>query len=145
MAAAALAIILLLLFQVNWIKQSQQLVEEQFDQKVTMALCSAIDELGELVEPIDIDFICSPTLSNCSTTNIRSSVDSEAFEDVLATTLDRYQIDLGFEFDVIPDLEPVGSKKVYCSSMEPLTQEDHMLRVQFLGKKAYVMQELGFL
>lgn len=145
MAAATLAIVLLILFQVNWLRQSQKLVEEQFDQKVTMALCSAIDELGDRVEPIELDFDCTPALNQCATTNIQSNVGSDVLEDVLATTLDRYQIDLGFEFDIIPELQSQESKKVYCSPMEPVTQDNHTLRVQFLGKKAYVLQELGFM
>ncbi|MBR9921502.1 MAG: HAMP domain-containing histidine kinase [Bacteroidetes bacterium] len=143
--AAALAIILLLLFQINWLKKSQKLVEEQFDQKVTMALCSAIDELGNKEQPINIDFLAPPGIQECRSPNLRSDVSGPNLASALNEAMSRYQIDLKFDFDVIPATESESPPAVYCSTLQPLAQEDHSLRVQFYGKDDYVFQQLGFM
>jgi two-component system phosphate regulon sensor histidine kinase PhoR len=142
--ASALAIILLILFQVSWLRQSRQIVEEQFDQKVTMALCSVIDELDNDAGPISVDFACEPELASCSTTDIHSNIDSHQLQAVLEKNLNRYEIDLGFDFDVVSVPQNSG-EAVYCSTMKPLTEEDHTLRVQFKGKEAYVFDRIGFM
>jgi hypothetical protein len=43
--ASTIAMLLLVLIQVQWMQQSRKLIEEQFDQKVSMALCKAVDEV----------------------------------------------------------------------------------------------------
>ena len=52
-AASTLALIALIAFQVKWLSDSHRLIEEQFDEKVHLALCFAVS--NAIVEPSSCD------------------------------------------------------------------------------------------
>ncbi|MFT6963525.1 MAG: hypothetical protein ACJAWV_003262, partial [Flammeovirgaceae bacterium] len=46
-AFSAFAVIGLVILQINWVNHAAKLREDQFDHRVNMALCSAIDKISE--------------------------------------------------------------------------------------------------
>ena len=61
--ASTLAIIALFFLQVRWMRASHELIEEQFNQKVRMALCFAVESLGESDLNQNSAPSCSPAVS----------------------------------------------------------------------------------
>ncbi len=143
-AASCLAMLLLILFQVSWLQHSRRLIEEQFDQKVTMALCSAVEDLsreqsGDMtIHPVG----CNMAQGNCCF----KSPDATTLQTALSSSLQRYDIDLDFRFDVIPDsFVQLAQSSAYCASMNPLTMDNHAVQVSFANKEQYVIHQLGLM
>lgn len=143
--ASCLALILLILFQVNWLRHSRRLLEEQFDQKVTMALCSAVENLEETPESIASKsaVCCKKMPDNCYAGYFESDKSEAELHDALATSLQRYDIDLDFTFELAND--PLASilPSTYCANDTPLTVNDQAVHVNFTGKERYLFQQMG--
>ncbi len=142
--AAALAWIALLFLQFKWIQQSTDLVEEQFEQKVQMALCSAVDAAkygqgsGTACAKINNRLQCRSMVSD-------SVYQSGELESALADALEFYNIPGPYELSIV-DTKPLSGGSTYCCSLSPLIEtEDHLLSINFPGKKAYVQSKLGLM
>lgn len=141
-AASCLAMLLLILFQVSWLQHSRRLIEEQFDQKVTMALCSAVEDLSrEQSGDVTIQG-CNMAQGNCCF----KSPNTTTLQTALSSSLQRYDIDLDFQFNVIPDsFVQLAQSTSYCASMNPLTMDNHTVQVSFSNKEEYVIRQLGLM
>lgn len=144
--ASCLAILLLLLFQVSWLNDSRRLIEEQFDQKVTMALGSAIDQANRThIEDNSLYFDLSCEPENCLPGCIDFTLQEEKLELALQDALIRYQIDLDFTYKIVeeqPFLPPTNS---YCSPLGSANTTNQALRIDFTGKEEYVIKKMGFM
>ncbi len=142
--AAALAGIALLFLQLKWIQRSTDLVEEQFEQKVQMALCSAVDAArngggsGTACATVSNQLQCRSVLSD-------SVYQSGELESALADALAFYHIPGPYDLAIV-DRRPPSDESTYCCSLTPLIQtEDHLLSISFPGREDYVRSELGFM
>ena len=142
--AAALAWIALLFLQLKWIQRSTDLVEEQFEQKVQMALCSAVDAArngggsGTACATVSNQLQCRSVLSD-------SVYQSGELESALADALAFYHIPGPYDLAIV-DRRPPSDESTYCCSLTPLIQtEDHLLSISFPGREDYVRAELGFM
>lgn len=144
---AALAIILLLFFQINWLQHSAQLIEEQFDQKATMALCNAVDELQAKDDPhLKIELTCEKAIPECEPSCLQTNVDELDLHQALQASMERYDIDLGFQVDVLSVPTRRDPKApIYCTSISGLTNDSRSLQVSFPGKEQYVIDQLGLM
>ncbi len=143
--ASCLALILLILFQVNWLRHSRKLLEEQFDQKVTMALCSAVDHLnGNKQATTNAAGVCCQKMpDNCYAGYFESNKSEADLHHALATSLQRYDIDLDFTFEVANNALPAMLPSTYCINDTPLTLNNQQVYVNFTGKQQYLFQQMG--
>lgn len=143
--ASCLALILLILFQVNWLRHSRRLLEEQFDQKVTMALCNAVESL-ERNAPVAIStakVCCKKMPDNQYAGYFESGRSESEMHDALAASLKRYDINLDFKFDVVANAPIPMMPTTYCTNDTPLTVNDQAVHVNFSGKERYLFQQMG--
>ncbi len=140
-AASALAMALLIRFQLGWINTSKALIEEQFTNKVNMALCSTIEQLSENED-------CRETcrsMEGCSA-KIQTLAADPLFSSVLKSKLDFYRVDLPFEVNIAVQDTTAGAAPPYsCSLMPLLAKDDHWLQLIFKGKKDYFNQRNGMM
>ncbi len=153
---SALALIALVLFQVNWYRHSQGLLEEQFDSTVNMAMCLAVQNIGQCKEPEGEKEGAAPgcavggaTLvaesNNTFTGIVEEELDLVALDKALRSALAFYNIHLDYEFQILGHDEITACGTGYCCSLRPfVNQKTKSLQVLFLGKTPYLMGKMKF-
>ncbi|MEP7323510.1 MAG: HAMP domain-containing sensor histidine kinase [Saprospiraceae bacterium] len=143
-ASAALTMILLIGFQVYWMSKSKELIEEQFTNKVSMALCSAVDKLSN--SPA-----CSQAATSCLTSKgecadkVQAMVKDSSFTEVLNSSLNYYHVNLPYKVNVsFMGSSPMDTPSYSCSLAPILAQNDQWLQLIFQGKQDYFYQKIRF-
>lgn len=146
--ASCLALIALVLFQARWMQQSRALLEEQFNNRVSMALCSAVENLKEDPSSQEAKRSCalvgSQTASCCQ--GLEALAGSQGMQKALDEAFDFYQIPLNYQAGIqarnnLGDEMPPNS----CSLQPILESNRHLLSVQFPDKEEYVLEKMGFM
>jgi len=145
-AASALALIGLLFLQVKWMQQSRDLIEEQFEQKVKMAMCSAVDGVKSIQTAPQICGDINENI-NCLQVSAEPDYDSEALEFSLAESFDFYGVPGPYELAITnKGCQGADSNSPYCCSLSPLiTEEEHLLSIHFPSKREYVRSRMSFM
>jgi len=91
--------LLLIGFQLHWIKNSKLLIEEQFTNKVSMALCTVVEKMSTESGCSEVRSACRVSKESCETQVLTMMKDS-AFDRVLRSSLAFYQIDLPYEVNI---------------------------------------------
>lgn len=152
--ASTIGLLSLILIQVKWMQQSRNLIEEQFDQKVSMALCQAVESIqGSCYSPPEIQVCRPPSASNFLPVLEESTVSEElaTIRGAVGQTLAQYQIELPFELEVYqrePKLLPFedADNKLYSCSLDPMAKLDSpSLSIRFPDKQAYVLGQMGLM
>lgn len=144
--AFGLGVMLLILFQVNWLQHSRRLIEEQFDQKVTMALCSAVENLEKgHTSKGNINMACTEDEAICTSGILKTNLQEEDLHSALSTALSRYDIGLEFAFDIRNNPYGIAEPASYSCQAPALLPEDHFVQVEFKGKEEYVIEKMGFM
>lgn len=145
-AASALALIGLLLLQVKWMQQSRDLIEEQFEQKVKMAMCSAVDGVKSIQANPKI---CEDLESNFNCLQVSSEADynNDELESSLADAFDFYGVPGPYEVNIINNAcDGMDKDSPYCCSLAPLISSDeHLLSIHFPSKREYVRSRMSFM
>lgn len=139
--------------QVQWMQKSKTLIEEQFDQKVSMALCKAVDQAAEDNKTVEINHQCSfPGMEGASCCkNVMDNYVAEGnINEVVSDAFEYYDIDMPFVLGVQDKAECLPSeneeKIAYTCSLNPiLPNEDLQLSVNFPSKKEYVKTQMSFM
>jgi two-component system, OmpR family, phosphate regulon sensor histidine kinase PhoR len=144
--AAALALLVLIGFQVKWMEHSRELLDEQFNNRVNMALCATVEKLAA-------DQSCSEKLRACCSQKNQSAC-QQNFENIRQTTsvnttlkeaLNYYKIDLPFEVQ-IARWDSATCRKSYACSLKPITSDDsHQIQLRFKGKAEFILQKMGLM
>jgi two-component system phosphate regulon sensor histidine kinase PhoR len=152
-AIAALCWIILICFQVGWIRSSHALIEEQFDQKVSLALCAAVGSLdtatamacsapsgGVTTQLADIGLFETTSFGP-------ADINDQALHTAVAEALAFYDINLPFHIVVenapAPSCDPMSP---YCCVINPFqVEESSLLRIEFPGKDAYLFGQMWFM
>ncbi len=136
--ASALAVLALILIQFIWICQSRILLEEQFDNKVRMAMCMAVE---------NNETACTmPLQKNTSFADQeQNSLADDDLETAIQKSLAFYDIPLDYTYETdVPNAS--CSKDGYCCSMTPFVEsEDRSLRIHFPDKTAYIFNQMGLI
>ncbi|MDF1694831.1 MAG: HAMP domain-containing sensor histidine kinase [Saprospiraceae bacterium] len=148
--ASTAALVFLIVMQVKWIQKSVDLVEEQFDQKVSMALCMAVDKISETEEKTNLKVSCSlpgTTGKQCCSNDLTLFISNDDVQEVVDEALTFYNINMPFEMEVSEynDLLKTAQNKEpsYSCSLNPLIDnETHKLGISFPGKRAYVFNKM---
>ena len=134
---SSIAIVILILLQVKWLTDSHKLIEEQFDQKVTLAVRESISNIGQKQEGSTPGCLPAPE-SNVSLENISAE---------LSQTLNCYKVPKDFNLSIInKDSFSEAALPPYCCSLEPLVEDDNqLLSISFPGKPKNNFKNLGFM
>lgn len=144
--ASTVALIALVVFQMNWIKHAHDLIEEQFEQKVRLALCAAIESVradqGQLQKCVVVD-----KQLQCQKNGIDSVKSITDLDEALSAALSFYDVNIDYEFEIVNNqLGPAAQASPYCCSLSPLIRSDeHLLVIRFPGKTKYISGKMGFM
>ncbi len=151
----ALALLGLVAFQLHWLNYSKSLVAKQFDQKVTMALCSVAEQTAnEVIDAEEsFEFLCQKEGANCGEGLVETTMEKEALAAILERTFAKYDIDLEHRFQLVTaepqlgSLFPVSTAKSAGSdySCSIGSDESQIMKVDFLGRDDYIRQEIGWM
>lgn len=150
-AASSIALIALIAFQVKWVTDSQRFIEEQFDEKVRLALCFAVSNL--VVEPVACSSTpegCLPLVQEGDDFKVESSIpfDREALDSILVEAFSFYAIDMDYEMRIFEkgNFNSFGSFPTYQCALNPLEKTDqHVLSITFPEKQDYVFGKMKFM
>ena len=174
-AASTLALIALIAFQVKWLSDSHRLIEEQFDEKVHLALCFAVnnvepaacspsppeppqtasenvlDQMTQLkFEPVS----CGPSTDGCLPVSqgeedftMESTIPfvRSSLDSALAMAFKFYAVELDYEV-IIFKKENLGIFSKHQCSLNPLEKNDtHILSITFPEKENFIFGKLKFM
>jgi two-component system phosphate regulon sensor histidine kinase PhoR len=149
--ASVLAMAVLIAIQVAWLRQSEQLIEEQFQTNVNTALCSTVQTLAQQ-EDAQAPFgqACVPSVVECGE-ELNELIKTDLFAQTLSSTLAGFNINLPYEARVCakaPDTLQEASAELppYSCALDPITQTDsHFLNLEFAGRKKYMLNKMGMM
>ena len=147
-AAAAVAILALIWFQVSWMQHSQMLLEEQFNNRVNMALCATVEKLADNPEGCQaIQACCEPEAPEPPDMSFAALMKRPAMEETLTEALGFYQINLPYELSIAPrDCLSSQVPPEFACSLDPILENDsHVLQINFKGKNEYFLNKMGLM
>ncbi|MDH3651545.1 MAG: hypothetical protein OEQ53_17815, partial [Saprospiraceae bacterium] len=110
--------------QVYWLKHSHDIIENQFDQKVSMALCSAVSEVGNCTNESctlkDEGYLANTSNGLAFSTDClqMQAIDKGRLNPAIARALDFYDLPPTFEIDLVQacdlDCDPTSP---YCCAV----------------------------
>ncbi|WP_422360881.1 sensor histidine kinase [Reichenbachiella sp.] len=127
----------LLVFQVHWLLTSAQLKEDQFRHRVTLALCSAVEQLGKDKK------VCS-AVASCSVKQGGGLVEFVGVQNggeikgTINEQLQHYQIDIPFDVT----LSKAKTKLGYVQAKMPNTK-NASIHIDFPSKQDFIRSELN--
>ncbi|MEO1518478.1 MAG: HAMP domain-containing sensor histidine kinase [Bacteroidota bacterium] len=150
-AASSLALIALVVFQLKWLMDSHELIAEQLDQKLKMALCSAVENL-------DMEEVSCEGSNCCSNMGPQSGlfqittpkpVSRERLDSAVAQAFTFYDIQLEYQINVIEEAPaPVcGSYKTYyqCSLIPGAASDKHLISMEIPNRGNYILGQMKFM
>ncbi|SMD34897.1 His Kinase A (phospho-acceptor) domain-containing protein [Reichenbachiella faecimaris] len=138
-ACLVVVLISLLVFQIQWLLTSAQLKEDQFRHRVTLALCSAVEELGKDKR------VCS-ALASCSVKQGGGLVEFVGVHNGhrIESTVDRYlqfyKIDI--PFDVTLSKSEAKADVGYVQAKMP-NMENASIHIDFPSRQDFILSELN--
>jgi signal transduction histidine kinase len=147
-AASALGMLALIWFQVRWMKYSRELLEEQFNNRVNMALCSTVEKLAaDQASTEEVRACCAVADQEACRQTLTDLQQRPEMRAALADALQFYQIDLPFEVSIAPrDSAAAAAAAPFSCSLGPILEDDtHLLQLEFQGKSGYFLQRLGLM
>ena len=145
--ASALAMIALIALQAKWLLHSKNLIEEQFNQKVSMALSMAVTELGhgEIICAVPTPTPqCLPEFAILPPAP--SQIEEQSLREVLDVILPLFDMPLDYEVAVHDQSSACGINSPTCCSMITVAGfEDNFLNISFPNRTQYVLKEMGLM
>ena len=148
-AGATLALSALVLLQAQWLFHSKNLIEEQFSQKVSMALCMAVTELSD--GPQTCIANPEPDFISMLTANLVTTLPPQSEEVAVKEALDRalvfYDIHLPYEVEIFDKKSTcVNEDLPGCCSLGAITgYNDQMLNITFPTRTQFILGQMGFM
>lgn len=139
MACLAFALLGLLVFQVNWLLKSAELKENHFKHRVTMALCSAVEDLGKDKQ------VCS-ALSSCSVKQGTGLVEfvgmrnTNRIEKTVGEYLNHYQVNTPYEVSLS---KTDGQTQPGYAEARIKNTDNAMIHVNFPSREDFILSELN--
>jgi len=145
------SLISLMVFQFSWLTVSKQLIEEQFDQKVNLAIGSALSDYNANHQTeLDID-----DLEGCNGDDTYKFMPTEKgalsranqleLEESLSQYMSCYGIDEKYSVEIF-DNACQSNNNAYCCSINTAAScnKDYQIGVSFLSKEEYLADKLWF-
>lgn len=144
-----LALIALMTFQVSWLSTSSDLIKEQFDQKVNLAIGSALTDFNASHHTT----LNLEELQGCSEEDVikyfpaektlLSAKDQRELERTLSGYMNCYGIDDKYSVEILDNSCKTAAGS-YCCSLNSVkgSQSNCMLGVSFEGREAYLIDKI---
>ncbi len=155
-AFVCLALVALMAFQINWLSQSRQLIEEQFDQKVNLAIGSTLSDYNDR-HKTNLDLKENEKCMDEESCAYIDVEDSEPLtvserlelEESLSNYMSCFGIDEKYRVDIFADgcYAPPPKGKSYCCSIDGSapTKSSYKLGVSFASKEKYIADKMSFM
>ena len=148
--ASTLALIALFILQVKWMSESRALIEQQFDQKVRMALCFAVESLkGTKINCDPGKDSCLPVEEVADAYKLSTPLeyDIATIDSTIARAVAFYDIDMDYEISILDKTcVPITGFPQYCAALSPIEKKnDHLISISFPGKTQYIMGKMKFM
>lgn len=155
---AALCWLVLIGIQAKWIVDSRNLIEEQFDQKVSLALATAINSMDgdarlQCIPPRP-EMVCRP-LEDSAVVNSTQPLpyDDKALYAAVDEALGLYDIHMPYTLSVASSSVPqCNLESPYCCAITPIqpsapteSTDEAVVNIAFPGKKAYLFQKMWWM
>jgi two-component system phosphate regulon sensor histidine kinase PhoR len=140
-----IALIVLMVIQVNWLFNAARLEEQNFNQTVAKALNESREEIGSRVPVCNNmkNYLCGHP---CQATAKKKTIDE--IDSIIRSNLNNYQIELGYKFEitdsayVVKDLKLFGSR-CYLQSLNGLLEKDGIqIRLEFPARKQFLLAQM---
>ncbi len=148
-AGATLALSALVLLQAQWLFHSKNLIEEQFNQKVSMALCMAVTELSD--GPKTCIANPEPDFTSMLTANLVTTLPPQSEENNVRKALDKalafYDIHLPYETEIFDEKNTCADENLpSCCSLGAIAgYNDQMLNITFPTRTQFILGQMGFM
>ncbi len=153
-AAVCIALILLMVFQINWLLTSREMIREQFDQKVELVIGNALSSHNKTYThdlTLSESHCCSDDKS-CYTldgnTGFIPRSERKALEKSISSSMACYGIEDEYHLALICSNNIKKSPKSYSCSLYPSTKHSEtgvQLTVTFPYRNKYVFDKLKFM
>ncbi len=145
--ASTIALIALIAIQVQWIQQSRHQIEEEFDQRVRMALCSAVSEYTQSKKTTKDLQSRTYEEDKIITTDIESVYDKEVLDTLLSKAFNFFQVNLDYEVVIVEKKRKEGCDATpYSCELHPFVQnKQYSLSLIFPGKDNYIFEKVGYM
>jgi signal transduction histidine kinase len=147
--ASTVALVSLIVFQVKWLQYATNLVEKQFDQKVSMALGAVSEGINQqLPAGQSLALIGNEDGVQCGTGLLETKMSKDQVTKILDSTFQQYDIALDYRFEIFPEQAraapffKIDQNDGYSCRVG---NESDIMQIHFLGRKAYVLKELGWM
>jgi two-component system phosphate regulon sensor histidine kinase PhoR len=141
--AAALGILALIIFQVVWMQHSRTLLEEQFNNRVSMALCSAVETVASNAScKAEMRACCSGAGTAGCVESTETLMNNPEMQTALKDALTFHQINLAYQ----PYVGPRTDSSPFSCSLQPILANDSLqIQLAFTGKNDYFLDRMGFM
>lgn len=150
-----MALLSLMAFQINWLNTSKKLIEEQFDQKVNLAIGSALTDFNMVHQTkFDVEELedCKPD-DACKYIEVGKEPMSKESQEELEASLKSYMgcfgIDEKYSVGIFDSTaEPIQqSGNSYCCAVSPpnSVNADFQLGVSFQSRDEYLYDKMKFM
>ena len=145
----SLCFLLILGVQIYWLKTSQKAIEDQFNQKVSLALGSVVEEMEActpeacMMHNLNCQALAgTPGSQPCLH---RNEVNMEALDEAVACALQFYDLPLDFQLTLIESCDDKCDPSLpNCCSLIPFNAEmGKFMHIEFPGRSAYVWNKMG--
>lgn len=146
-AASCLALLGLIAIQVRWMNYSRELLDEQFEHRVDMALCNAVQTTAGEPQKSTVVKTCANIEAGCCPEEVSETMILSDAQ--LRKNLDRslafYGINLPYSVNVINPAQPNNPKvQAYTCALDPLVVDDtRQLALNFPTKQGFILQQMN--
>ena len=148
-AGATLALIALILLQAQWLLHSKNLIEEQFNQKISMALCMAVTDLGEGPKTCiaDPEANMFPFLMVNQVATLPPKSEEVSVKKALDRALAFYDIQQPYEIEIIDKKSSCSTENApgCCSLGRIAGYNDQLLTITFPNRTQYFLGQMSFM
>lgn len=141
----------LMSFQITWLTTARHLIEEQFDQKVNLAMGSALTQFNAKHDTsLDVVQDCGDENDNLAYIPVRkgeiSFLDQEELEYCLSTYMACYGIDEKYNVSIF-DKTCKTTKSTYCCAIntDAGVNSDYEIGVSFEARERYLFDKMKFM
>ncbi len=138
MIASTIAVIALIIIQIQWMRQSHDLIEEAFNHRVKMALCSAVENLDDNTT-IEVNASCA-NISGVTANNI------DRLDASINQSLSFYNVNLPYELEL--SQKDVKPSMMSCSVTPFVSAENdfgEQISIDFKDKEKYILGKMMFM
>lgn len=141
----------LMSFQITWLTTAKQLIEEQFDQKVNLAMGSALTQFNAKHDTsLDVVQDCGEDTESLAYIPVKkgeiSFKDQEELENCLSSYMSCYGIDEKYSVTIF-DKSCEPNSGTYCCSINPSSdiKSDYEIGVSFEARDRYLFDKMKFM